>query len=163
MVKQKQTHTCRATLAIVLSTNSAGYGSSSGAVRSLTHARVRACKSRVSGGIRGPPETEARMSAMSSMMCRQHLAATNLTGRQFSPLLCIKDAPRDWKPVLSLSRGEMHGCEEDLFVATLNRLAASVCLMALYDLVCHCYMRRRPDHGFHSIVQHHDICRFSQH
>jgi hypothetical protein len=73
------------------------------------------------------------------------------------------EAPRDWKPVLSLSRGEMHGCEEDLFVATLNRLAASVCLMALYDLVCHCYMRRRPDHGFHSIVQHHDICRFSQH
>ena len=108
MVKQKQTHTCRATLAIVLSTNSAGYGSSSGAVRSLTHARVRACKSSVSGGIRGPPETEARMSAMSSMMCRQHLAATNLTGRQFSPLLCMKDAPRDWKPNSVFCPFEIH-------------------------------------------------------
>lgn len=56
--------TCIRTLSITRSTSSVGYGDNSGAVRSLTHARVNACKSSVRCGTRGAL-TEARMSSMS--------------------------------------------------------------------------------------------------
>jgi len=49
---------------VTLSINSVGYGSSSGAVLSATHARVSAWRSRVPAGIEGP-ETEANISSMS--------------------------------------------------------------------------------------------------
>ena len=55
-------------------------------------------------------------------------------------------APHEWKPVLCSSFGEMHDCERDLFVATLDRPASSRCLMALHEAVCHYHTRRRPHH-----------------
>ena len=56
--------TCFLTLSITRSVRAEGYGSSSGAVRSLTQARVKACRSSAHCGILGAV-TDARMSEMS--------------------------------------------------------------------------------------------------
>lgn len=56
--------TCFLVRSSTRSTSSVGQGRISGALRSVTHARVSACKSRVSGAVACSP-TEAKMSSMS--------------------------------------------------------------------------------------------------
>jgi hypothetical protein len=61
--------TCILILSITLSINSSGYGNSSGAHLSATHARVKACRSEVRCGIRSVVDTEARMSSIFMISC----------------------------------------------------------------------------------------------
>ena len=57
-------YTCLRILSKIRSINASGHGSNSGALRSVTHARVSSCRSRVSRGI-ASLSTSAKMSSMS--------------------------------------------------------------------------------------------------
>lgn len=57
-------HTCLRILSRIRSINASGHGNISGALRSVTHARVTSCRSRVSGGTAWS-STSAKMSSMS--------------------------------------------------------------------------------------------------
>jgi len=72
--KLRQFLTCRLILSIILAINVSGHGSSSGATRSATHARVSSWRSRVSWGIESP-SISAKMSSMSIGKLERHRAA----------------------------------------------------------------------------------------
>lgn len=62
-------NTCALIRSRTLSIKDSGHGKISGAHRSVTHARVRACRSFVSGGRSGEGPRSARMSSMSMIVC----------------------------------------------------------------------------------------------